>query len=64
MDEIIEKLPNHAAILLSISAINDCAEYDDPELIGRIAMDSLKQAIKSALDAIAASRSLDRFKDF
>lgn len=65
IDELTKKLPKHAAILLSIGAINDSDEYDDPTLIGTIAINDLNHSIKTALDSIASSRSLDHFvEDF
>ena len=61
VDDIIERIPRHVAVLLSIFAAWELCEGDEPELVGSIWTDGLNRVLQRQLAEDAGVRNLHRF---
>ncbi len=58
LDDVIERIPSHAAVLLSIFAAWELCE-DEARIVGSIWPDGIQRVLQSRLVEQAAKRSLD-----
>jgi hypothetical protein len=58
IDEVIEHLPRHVAVLLSIFAAWDLDEDDNPNIVGAFWPDGIHQVLRSLLNEQAGNRRL------
>ena len=54
MDDVVSRIPKHAAVLLTIYAADE-----DPKLVGGVSPDDLKQVLRDQLERQAINRNLD-----
>jgi hypothetical protein len=60
LDDVIERIPHHQAILLSVFAAWEL-EVNDEKLIGSLWLDGIRQVLRSRLAEKAGERRLYRF---
>lgn len=61
VDHVIENIPHHVAVLLSIFAAWELCDADEPEFVGSIWPDGLKRVLLGQLAEDAGARNLHRF---
>ena len=61
LDDVIERLPSHVAVLLSIFAVWELEEHDEACIVGAVWPDGIRSVLRSEVAALAGKRSLDRF---
>ena len=61
LDDVVERIPRHAAVLLSIFATWELGEEDDPDCVGSVWSDGLKRLLQGRLAEQAGTRNLHRF---
>lgn len=60
MDDVVERVPRHVAVLLSIFATWELDEEDDPNLVGSVWPEGLKRVLQAHLAEQAGMRNLHR----
>ena len=61
LDDVLDRVPRHAAVLLSIYAAWELDGDDDTELIGTVWPDGMKQVLRSKSAETAGARNLYKF---
>jgi hypothetical protein len=61
INDVIDRIPPHAAVLLSVFARAELDEEDDAGLTGSIWLDGIRQVLRNWVDEQAGGRSLHRF---
>ena len=59
LDDVIDRLPRHAAVLLSVFAACELDEDNDLDLIGSFWSDGVQRVLQAELDRHAGMRHLD-----
>ncbi len=59
VDDVIDSLPRHAAVLLSVFAAWELNEDNDPNMIGSFWPDGIGRVLQAQLDQQAGMRRLD-----
>ena len=59
IDEVIDRIPQHQAVLLSVFAARELDEGDDPNIVGSYWPDGIRQLLEGKLAEEAGCRGLD-----
>ena len=59
LDDVIDRLPHHVAVLLSVFAAWELDEGNDPNFIGLFWPDGVQRVLQAELDRHAINRRLD-----
>jgi len=59
LDAVVENIPGHSAVLLSVFAAWDLDEQDDPALIGAVWPAGIKRVLHEGISEHAGMRNLD-----
>lgn len=59
LDDIISRIPHHAAVLISTYAAWELEEDNDPMLIGSLWAEGIRQVLRIQLNEVASRRRLD-----
>lgn len=54
LNDVIDRIPDHAAMLLSVHAARELDRDDDPSLLGTVWPDGMRMMLRAALDRRAA----------
>jgi hypothetical protein len=61
IDDVIEQVPRHAAVLLSVFAASELDCHDEARIVGSVWRDGLRNVLRASLASEAGSRRLDHF---
>ncbi len=59
LDDVIDSLPHHVAVLLSVFAACELNQEHNPDLIGSFWSDGVQRVLQAEVDRIAINRRLD-----
>ena len=62
LDDVIDRVPRHAAVLLSAYAAWQLEEDNDPTLIGSLWTEGIRQVLRVQLEREAGERRLDHLR--
>lgn len=64
VDEVLDKIPHHVGVLLTILAASNLDEPQEAEMIGAFDREGIKELVLSSIDEIARRREISRFRAF
>ena len=62
--EVLDKIPHHVGVLLTILAASNLDEPQEAEMIGAFDREGIKELVLSSIDEIARRREISRFRAF
>lgn len=64
IDDVVDNVPQHSAVLLSIAAAWELDDEVHEQLVGAIDPDGIRKLVQDRIDERAGERSLQRFDPF